>query len=336
MTPPTCALYFICLFVANMAHTTLLKNTALHFKPAHVGETLTFECQCEDKSAVMLYWYKQTLGNRPQLMSTYYKHSRNGTFQDPFNDPRFSLLTGNLLKISDLRTSDSATYYCVMSNLYDFKFCEGTIVSVKGSDQNIRALVYQLSSETLQPVHSMVLNCTVQPGTCDGEQSVYWFRKSEATLPGIIYTNGSRNNPCERKPNTQSNTCVYNLPMKSLNLSQHYCAVASCGHILYGSGTAVKDLDIIPESLLLVHFFSGALALTAILTGFLAFKLYKLSKQHRRCAETSTTCTELHQDSEIKENLHYAALRNHKTNKSRKKTDQTQSECVYSSVKEQR
>uniref|UniRef100_A0A3P9C664 Ig-like domain-containing protein n=1 Tax=Maylandia zebra TaxID=106582 RepID=A0A3P9C664_9CICH len=319
------------------SHTTLLKNTALHFKPAHVGETLTFECQCEDKSAVMLYWYKQTLGNRPQLMSTYYKHSRNGTFQDPFNDPRFSLLTGNLLKISDLRTSDSATYYCVMSNLYDFKFCEGTIVSVKGSDQNIRALVYQLSSETLQPVHSMVLNCIVQPGTCDGEHSVYWFRKSEASLPGIIYTNGSRNDPCERKPNTQGSTCVYNLPMKSLNLSQHYCAVASCGHILYGSGTAVK------ESLLLVHFFSGALALTAILTGFLAFKLYKLSKQHRRCAGKCYTFKAtlsfdhpLHQDSEYKENLHYAALRNHKTNRSRKKTDQTQSECVYSSVKEQR
>ncbi|XP_006809769.1 uncharacterized protein LOC102783198 [Neolamprologus brichardi] len=335
MTPPTCALYFICLFVADMAHTTLLKNTALHFKPAHVGETLTLECQCEDKSAVMLYWYKQTLGNRPRLMSTYYKHSHNGTFQDPFNIPRFSLGTGNVLKISDLRTSDSATYYCVMSNLYDFKFCEGTIVSVKGSDQNIRALVYQLSSETLQPVHSMVLNCIVQPGTCDEEHSVYWFRKSEATLPGIIYTNGSRNDPCERKPNTQGNTCVYNLPMKSLNLSQHHCAVASCGHILYGSGTA---LDIIQkaESLLLVHFFSGALALTAILTGFLAFTLYKLSKQHRRCAETSTTSTELHQDSENKENLHYAALRNHKTNRSRKKTDQTQSDCVYSSVKEQR
>lgn len=45
---------------------------------------------------------------------------------------------------------------------------------------------------------------------------------------------------------------------------------------------------------------------------------------------------QLHQDSEYKENLHYAALRNHKTNRSRKKTDQTQSECVYSSVKEQR
>lgn len=45
---------------------------------------------------------------------------------------------------------------------------------------------------------------------------------------------------------------------------------------------------------------------------------------------------QLHQDSEYKENLHYAALRNHKTNRSRKKTDQTQSQCVYSSVKEQR
>uniref|UniRef100_A0A3P9BF61 Ig-like domain-containing protein n=1 Tax=Maylandia zebra TaxID=106582 RepID=A0A3P9BF61_9CICH len=319
----------------HLTHTTLLKNTALHFKPAHVGETLTFECQCEDKSAVMLYWYKQTLGNRPQLMSTYYKHSRNGTFQDPFNDPRFSLLTGNLLKISDLRTSDSATYYCVMSNLYDFKFCEGTIVSVKGSDQNIRALVYQLSSETLQPVHSMVLNCIVQPGTCDGEHSVYWFRKSEASLPGIIYTNGSRNDPCERKPNTQGSTCVYNLPMKSLNLSQHYCAVASCGHILYGTLSYLLLSAEKAESLLLVHFFSGALALTAILTGFLAFKLYKLSKQHRRCAGKCYTFKAT-LNSEYKENLHYAALRNHKTNRSRKKTDQTQSECVYSSVKEQR
>lgn len=28
---------------------------------------------------------------------------------------------------------------------------------------------------------------------------------------------------------------------------------------------------------------------------------------------------QLHQDSEYKENLHYAALRNHKTNRSRKK-----------------
>ncbi len=89
----------------------------------------------------------------------------------------------------------------------------------------------------------MTLNCTVHTGTCDGEHSVYWFRDSEGSHPGLIYTHGDRNDQCERKPNTQTHTCVYNLPMKSLNLSHagtYYCAVASCGHILFGSE---KKLD---------------------------------------------------------------------------------------------
>ncbi len=57
---------------------------------------------------------------------------------------------------------------------------------------------------------------------------------------GFVYTHGDSNDQCERKPNTQTNTCIYNLPMKNLNLSHagtYYCAVASCGHIVFGNGT---------------------------------------------------------------------------------------------------
>ncbi|XP_030610030.1 uncharacterized protein LOC115797568 [Archocentrus centrarchus] len=335
MTPPTCALYVVSLFVANMVHTTPLKEASLYFKSGNVGENVTLECQCGDNTAVMLYWYKQVLGQRPRLMSTFYKHNQNGTFHEEFKNPRFSLGTGkdksHLLNISYLSVSDSATYYCVMSNLYDFKFCEGTTVSVKGSGLSIQALVYQSSSEAIQSRKSMTLNCTVQPGTCDGEHSVYWFKNSEATHPGLIYTIGGRNDGCEKNPDTQPDACYYDLPMKSLNRSQRYCAVASCGHMLYGSGTAVKDKAEYP---LLAHFFSGALALTVILVGLLAFSLYKVSKRHRECTETSTVNTELHQDRENKENLHYAALRNYKTNRSRKKRDDGWNECVYSSVKQ--
>ncbi|KAM9335612.1 titin-like [Symphorus nematophorus] len=197
-----------------------------------------------DDVTVLFYWYKQTLGQKPKLVSTFYRHNDNSTFHDEFrNNPRFSLDTANIkydLKISDLQISDSATYYCVGSNFLDFQFCDGITVIVKGSGLNITVFVNQSASESVQPGGSVTLSCTVHTGTCDGEHSVYWFKDSEESHPGLIYTHGGRNDQCERKPDTQTHTCVYNLPMKSLSLSHagtYYCAVASCGHILFGNGT---------------------------------------------------------------------------------------------------
>ncbi|XP_078132531.1 uncharacterized protein LOC144534471 [Sander vitreus] len=342
MTPPNFALYFTCLFVANMAHKTTLKPSSLHFHSPNVGENMTLPCICDnDATAVMYYWYKQTLGQKPKLMSTFYRHNDIGTFEDEFNNnPRFSLDKVNdkyHLKVSDLQISDSATYYCVGSNLYDFEFCEGNTVSVKGSGLNVPATVHQSSSESIQPGGSVTLNCTVHTGTCDGEHSVYWFKKSEESQPGLIYTHGGRNDQCERKPNTQTHTCVYNLPMKSLNLSHetYYCAVASCGHILFGNGTKLELEDEV-DSPVWVYFLSAALAFTTILSVLLAFSVYKLNKRSCQCTEcnvtfsaTSTPNIALRED-----NLHYAALRDHSGNTSRRQRDSTMTECVYSSVKQ--
>ncbi|TWW63265.1 hypothetical protein D4764_03G0002730 [Takifugu flavidus] len=51
-----------------------------------------------------------------------------------------------------------------------------------------------------------------------------------------MYSHTGRNKQCERK----TNTCFYSFSMKNLNTSQtgtYYCAVAACGHILFGNGT---------------------------------------------------------------------------------------------------
>ncbi|XP_026208371.1 uncharacterized protein LOC113157240 [Anabas testudineus] len=333
MTPPNFALYFTCLFMVNMAQTTCLKQSSLHFESADVGESVTLQCLCHDDVAVMFYWYKQTLGQKPKLVSTFYKHNNKGSFHDEFqNDPRFLLDTKNNLTISHLQISDWATYYCVRSNLYHFEFCEGTTVSVKGSGSRIRALVHQSGSETIQPGDSVTLNCTVHTGSCDGEHNVYWFKDSEESHPGIIYTHGDRNDQCERKPDTQTNTCIYNLPLKNLTLSHagtYYCAVASCGHLLFGNRTKV-DFEENPGSFVLVHVLSGALAFTTLLVVLLALSVHKMYKNNCQCTATATPNTELCQD---EDNLHYAALRDHKANTVRRQRDDTWSECVYSGVK---
>lgn len=229
----------------------------LRVASADVGKIVALQCLCQDDAAVMFYWYKQILGKRPELMCTFYKHHNKAIFQNEFNHSRFLLDTGNqrniILKISDMRMSDSASYYCIKSNLYEFEFCEGTSVSVKGSGLNIQTLVHQPAFKTFQSEGSVTLNCRVHTWTCDAEHSVYSFKDSDTSYSGLIYTHGARNDQCGRNPNTQTNTCVYDLPINVSDTGTH-CAVASCGETLFGNWTKqVSD----GESLYLMNTFQS-------------------------------------------------------------------------------
>ncbi|XP_018522632.2 uncharacterized protein LOC108877161 isoform X1 [Lates calcarifer] len=349
MTSAQFVLYLTCLFLGRMGQVTNQKFSVhqdTRFVSANVGESLTLRCFYEGDDVTRLYWYKQILGQKPRLISTLYVFNRKGSFHDEFkNNPRFTLDIGkskNNLKITDLHISDSATYYCATRLSLIIEFAEGTIVNVKDSDLNIQAWVHQSESETIQSGGSVTLNCTVHTGTCDGEHSVYWFKSSEESHPGLIYTHGDRNDQCERKHNTQTQTCVYNLPMKNLSLSHagtYYCAVASCGHILFGNGTKL-DIEGEMDSLVLVYVLSGALTVTTILVILLALLIYKMNKTHSlksgtesqaRSSFPSTAEAEGYQDAH---NLHYAALSIDLPNRSRRQRNNTKDECVYSSVRQ--
>ncbi|XP_071334030.1 uncharacterized protein [Trachinotus anak] len=347
MTSPAFAFYLTCLVFGKMAQMAHLKlSTSVpqerSFISAHVGDTVNLQCFYEGVPA-RLYWFKQSLGQKPRLVSTFYKYNVNSTFHNEFKDnSRLTLDTENgqnHLTITDVRTSDSATYYC-LSNLYTLEFLKSIIVSVEGSGLNSRSWIHQSGSETIQPGASATLSCTVHTGTCDGGHSVYWFKDSEESYPGLIYTHGDRNDTCERKPETQTQTCVYNLLMQSLNHSHagtYYCAVASCGHILFGRGTKLDSEDEV-DLIVLVYFLSGALAFTTILSVLLAFLLYKNNKRNTRESPDlqarfpapSMTNAEGYQDVD----LHYAALSVNLPNRSRRQRNNTENECVYSSMKQ--
>ncbi|XP_051231344.1 uncharacterized protein LOC127349539 [Dicentrarchus labrax] len=344
MTSLKLALYLTCLCLWRIALTTDVKLSPSvrqenGFISANVGDNVTLRCFHQNNETAVFSWYKQTLGQKPRIVSTYFEDDIKGTFTDEFkNNPRFTLETKkgkNHLTISNLHTSDSATYYCVVScHAYKFEFKEGFTVSVEDSGLNIPASVHQSASESIQPGGSVTLNCTVHTGTCDGEHSVYWFKTSEESHPGLIYTHGGSNDQCERKPDTQTHTCVYNLPMQSLDLSHagtYYCAVASCGHILFGDGTKLDYEDEKNRPNTLVYFLSGTLAFTTILTVLLAFSMCMMNKRNScHCTESrarfsaaSITNVEGYQGAD-KEN---------KVNRRGGQRDYTWSECVYFTVK---
>ncbi|XP_067380473.1 immunoglobulin kappa light chain-like [Channa argus] len=335
--------YLTCLFLGKIAQQNNLKSPSyLHqvggFISVEAGDNVTLQCFHNINDVAWLFWYKQTLGEKPKLISSFYVYDTRITFNNEFkNDKRFTLHTKNntnTLLITNLTVSDSATYYCANSITFVVSFAEGTVVSVREKDLNNQAVIHQSASETVKPGGSVTLNCTIKPGTCDEGHIVYWFKASGETYSGITFTHED-NNHCDKKPET--NTCFYNLQLKSLNRSHtgtYYCAVASCGKILFGNGTNVDIEDEVNSNTTLMYFLSGALTFTTILA---VFTVYKIIKTHNcQCRESqaellpvSATNTEGYQDPN---NLFYAALSGKPLNRSRQRNT-TKSECVYSSVK---
>ncbi|XP_034532671.1 uncharacterized protein LOC117807467 [Notolabrus celidotus] len=346
MTSPRFVLYLTCLVLGEIALTTALKSSSsVHQESRETGEKLTLQCFNEDETVTHVFWFKHTVGEKLKLMFYSHKYGANDSFQGEFNNnPRFSLdkQRGQYnLTISDLHVSDSATYHCLGCYLCSLEILETVHVNVKSSGFNVPAVLHQSESKTIQPGGSVTLNCTVHTGSCDGEHSVYWFKDSEESQPGLIYTSGGKKDQCERKPDSQTHTCVYNLPMKNLDLSHagtYHCAVVSCGHVLFGDGIKLDFKDRV-DLLVLVYCLSGALIFVTLLVVVLAFSLYKMNKRIRFLSQEAQTSSsapsarnlEGHREAD---NLFYAALSVNKPNTSRRQRNTTTDECVYSSVKQ--
>ncbi|CAN9501334.1 unnamed protein product [Ophioblennius macclurei] len=332
--------YLTCLFLWRIVLTNDLQ-VSLHmsqkkvFISENAGGSVTLPCFFNNSAASMFLWYKQTLGQSLNLVVKLYRYNTEGEFTDEFqNNPRYSLdgsKDGKFhLTISDLQFSDSATYFCMGSSAHRVGFGEGTTLRVKGSGRDIK--VHQSASETFHPEDDVPVSCTLHAGNRNGRQRVYWYESSEDPNPGLFYVNESEDDQREAKPKAQ--TCVYHQATE--NRAHNWtdvCAVASCGRLLFGDGPKLKDEASSPS--LLVCVLSGALACNLALCLFLAFFVYKLKKRDAgRCtAGSQTTLGPATTNAEDADHLHYAALRKQTVKRPRRQTDDTVTECVYSSVK---
>ncbi|XP_053179648.1 uncharacterized protein LOC128362823 [Scomber japonicus] len=236
-----------------------------------VGNNVTFHCKVSDRGD-FFHWYKQPLGEMGQLVAS---GLNTITFSDQFKESRFNITKErdhSSLTIRNISKEDEATYFCQNGTAFTPSLSNGTFLAVNDSKQQKSVNVKQ-SPETasVQLGDTLTFQCsllsentTKNTDQCPGERSVYWFRAgSEGFHPGVGYTH--RNRSDERG----ERSCVYSLSKTIQNSSDtgtYYCAVVTCGQILFGEGTKVdtrSKLD--PVVVVLAAMLACCVAVNAVL-----------------------------------------------------------------------
>ncbi|XP_076005095.1 uncharacterized protein LOC142999422 isoform X1 [Genypterus blacodes] len=178
---------------------------------------------------------------------------------------------------------------------------------------------------------------------CPDKRRVSWFRSGKSH-PDLVYTPWNSSADCRASPLSQR-SCVYTLPKhirSSSDAETYYCAVATCGEILFGDGTRVETRsrsNLGPVDLVLGILLACCVVIISVLCYFV--------KQRRVCEHckgaTSASIHLTHGKSAVdrssaaeteEEALNYAAL-NFSTRQVQKgrRTRESQQESVYSDVK---
>ncbi|MBN3301603.1 KV3AJ protein, partial [Amia calva] len=214
-----------------------------------LGRSVTLSCYIHKMyPSSNLVWIKQVCGGPPRSVGSTEKNLP--LMEDEFNHrEKFTIeRSGNdfQLHIYSIQPADAGRYYCAAVRFKSVTLGNGTYIWLKGSASVSRRVEQQPASVPVQPGDSVTLQCTIHTETCAGEHSVHWFRHgSGEALPGLIYTHGNRSDPCESssEPGLPAQGCVYELPKRNLRSSDagtYYCAVATCGQILFGNGTRLE------------------------------------------------------------------------------------------------
>ncbi|XP_077356973.1 uncharacterized protein LOC144004003 isoform X2 [Festucalex cinctus] len=244
---------------------------------ASLGDNVSLPCYF-DPDVKYLCWYKQVAGDRPQIVSSFYvyaqtSHSRRITKEF---SKRMTLRPGENffhLEISNVQLSDTAMYYCGQSSLNVMSFDSGIFLLVKESSR--LSVIQHPTSITVPPGGSATLNCTMHPGSSHGGHNVYWFRKASGDSH-LLYVHSESGSGCATASEAG---CVYMLSKRDAALTDagtYYCAVASCGEIVFGKGSRM-DVGDAREHVykVLTHCLLASLLVSVVVNVFLTRLLCK-------------------------------------------------------------
>nr|XP_020480401.1 uncharacterized protein LOC109974527 [Monopterus albus] len=213
---------------------------------ANVSDDVTLTCPVYGDRAGVFYWYKVKCGYMVQIVA-------EGTFakvtlKNQFDNSRFTVIrmgTQYHLNITNVQKEDEATYFCQSGSAYAMHFTEGTYLAVNDHNNQQKSVYVKQSPETVstQLGGSVTLQCSLLSKSqenrvrCPGEHNVHWFRAGSGySHPSVLYTHNDSSDEQEQR------SCVYSLSktVQDSDNGTYYCAVVTCGQILFGEGTKVE------------------------------------------------------------------------------------------------
>ncbi|XP_055015599.1 immunoglobulin gamma-1 heavy chain-like [Boleophthalmus pectinirostris] len=288
------------------------------------GDSATFRCASVFYN---IYWYKQSPGRMMEVI----KNEFLKPVDESFEDQRFKFTKEDhqsVFTIQNIRKEDEAIYYCII-NVYGEISVNGTFLVVNdGADSQSCVHVTQSpSSASVVPGHSVSLQCSLQPKSnkspiqCPQQQQVHWFRAgSVEPQTGLV-------------SQTTNSSCVYSLSKTighSSEAGTYYCAVHTCGHILFGTGTTLDiDEPLVLQLQLVIVALSGLLGVCVLVIIVLCVTRGRLCA-HCRDSPDSVTSTQHEMSDNVgpSADVNYAAL-----NFSSRKMKQSYDMCVSSYVR---
>ncbi|XP_019219867.2 uncharacterized protein LOC106098089 [Oreochromis niloticus] len=312
---------------------------------AQLGGPVTFTCVLPKTETGRrdIHWYQQRAGDTLKIIWTL-KESATPKFAPAFDDSRWkAYYDENVSNLTILRTNqdDEGIYHCGFTEWLQDTTWTGTYLLVKGNTQTVNYTVVQ--EKTVHAGNSVTLHCSLfsdaENKTCPGGHHVFWFR--EGSHPDIIYTEGNRHHDCGKRSEAQQ-SCVFRSSknVSSSNATTYYCAVATCGLILFGNGTKQEMAQTAGSAFIALVIAIICLVISLVLNvifiycrtpGAACEQIKKNSSSQARQDDLSQTV-----DDSIEGELNYAALQfsGRKTTRGKKKKGELETEeSVYSQVK---
>ncbi|XP_057705789.1 uncharacterized protein LOC130923801 [Corythoichthys intestinalis] len=227
------------LFLSTLSQIHALQPVSM--VTVEVGVNITFVCPHTENMGDIFYWYKMKVGYTIETVVEGYFGELS--LRGPFKNGKFSSTReGNIyfLNITSVSKEDEATYTCQAGTSYNMRFIDSMHLLVKDPTHKSFYVKQIPRAETVETGQLVTLQCSIfsrseDDSRCTDEPRVYWFKSGSGdTYPHVIYT--------EENEENVNGSCIYHLSKHIQNTSDsgtYYCAVATCGEIVFGQGTHV-------------------------------------------------------------------------------------------------
>ncbi|XP_068590507.1 signal-regulatory protein beta-2-like [Cebidichthys violaceus] len=227
------------------------KDGIFETKTVGVGQNVTLTCDRRHSwQSTYLFWIRLVSETFPEILGGTIAHD-----YDVVKETRHITAKQEpgkfVLHINKTQLSDTAVYYCMKVSLSTMTFSKGIFLRIKGPEPDITAVTQDFPSDPVRPGDSVTLQCSVlsvsEKKTCPEEHTMSWFKAgSDGSHHSVIYAQRNNSAGCEKSPEAHSpQKCVYSFSknVSSSDAGTYYCAVATCGEILFGNGTKL-DIEV--------------------------------------------------------------------------------------------